>query len=374
VATFAFLAASCIAAAGARAVSIELKGVASDRIERQRAAAAGELPLPGTPALGKVDARLKELGIESGAPILIRAFKASSELELWMRRDDTYVLFATYPVCHWSGGLGPKLREGDRQTPEGFYTVTRRQLHHVGRWRRSLDLGFPNPFDESLGRTGSYILIHGGCSSIGCFAMTNPVAEEIYGLAIAAVRGGQTHIPVHVFPFRMTEANLETAKDSPWRDYWLNLKEGYDSFERTHRPSRVSVCNNRYQFQDLPAAEAADAGPLAVCTETVAAIRNLAESRKHARLTALLAKSGLPLPMMPPFALGGPVGKAARNSDPLITQTSVAPKIPCSLGRASCRKFLSLRRNVAGRKLKERVSSSSRHKKSSKHKRREARR
>lgn len=370
---FAFIAIGCIAASSARAVSIELKDAASDRKDQQRDGAE-RTPLPGTAKAGKIAERLKELGVAPNPAILLRIFKAPSELELWVRRDDTYVLFATYPVCHWSGGLGPKLFEGDKQTPEGFYTVTRRQLHHVGRWPRSLNLGFPNPFDQSQNRTGSYILIHGGCSSVGCFAMTTPVVNEIYRLSLAAVRGGQTHIPVHVFPFRMTDANLEIEKASPWRDFWMNLKEGYDSFERTHRPSRVSICNDRYQFEDLPAAEAADAGPMAVCNETVVAIRKLQQSRKHARVATLLAKSGLPVPMMPPFGLGGPGAKALRQSIvPGLAKSSVSQKPSCSLSRASCRKFLSLRKNVAARKIKQRVSSS-KHKKSSKHKRREARR
>lgn len=353
----------CAAATGAHAVSIELKDVAADRIERQRAAAQGELPLPGTPAIGKAAERLRELGVAPGSAILIRIFKAQSELELWVRRDDSYVLFATYPVCHWSGGLGPKLREGDKRTPEGFYTVTRRQLHHVGRWPRSLNLGFPNAFDKSQNRTGSYILIHGGCSSVGCFAMTNPVVEEIYKLALAAVRGGQTHIPVHVFPFRMTDANLAAEKKSPWHGFWTNLKEGYDAFERTHRPPQVSVCDNRYQFQELPAAEVADSGPLAVCGATIAAIRGLTASRKYARPVSLLAKAGLPLPIIPALTPGGP-----DHPETLETATATfAPRPVCSVQRASCRKFLSLRkRRLANGAQRSKPASSSKRRVSSK--------
>ena len=68
--------------------------------------------------------------------VLIRIFKEESELEMWMQKGERYVHFATYPICHWSGTLGPKLAEGDKQTPEGFYTITRRQLHRIGRWPR----------------------------------------------------------------------------------------------------------------------------------------------------------------------------------------------------------------------------------------------
>ena len=81
--------------------------------------------------------------------------------------------FATYPICLWSGRLGPKLREGDRQAPEGFYTVSAEQLNPNSRWHRSFSLGFPNAFDQAHGRTGSFIMVHGGCPSIGCYAMTD---------------------------------------------------------------------------------------------------------------------------------------------------------------------------------------------------------
>ena len=184
--------AGSLVAGPALAVSIELKDVASDRLERQRAAAEGNLPLPGTPDLSRLTERLAEKGLKLGSPVLLRAFKSESEFEVWVRKDANYVLFATYPVCHWSGTLGPKLREGDKQTPEGFYTVTRAQMRHVGRWPRSLNLGFPNVYDKVLARNGSNILVHGGCSSVGCFAMTNAVIEEIYLFTEQAVSGGQT--------------------------------------------------------------------------------------------------------------------------------------------------------------------------------------
>ncbi len=127
----------------ARALTIELNDVAADRIERQRAAAVGALPLPGTPNVAVLQERLRDKGVSLAEPILIRIFKAESELEIWKQKGDAYVLFATYPICHWSGTIGPKLRDGDRQAPEGFYTVTRSQTRHVGRWPKSLDIGYP---------------------------------------------------------------------------------------------------------------------------------------------------------------------------------------------------------------------------------------
>lgn len=240
------------AAQDAAAVTIELKDVAPDRIERQRAAAEGRLPLADTPDVGRLEQRLAEAGLKPGAPMLMRMFKETSELEVWFEKGERFVLFATYPVCHWSGTLGPKLREGDKQTPEGFYTITNRQMRHLGRWQRAINIGFPNIYDRAHDRSGSYILMHGGCSSVGCFAMTNPVMSEIHGLAAAAIRDGQRHIPVHIFPFRLTDEALAARSESPWHGFWSSLKEGYTSFERTRRPPRVSVCEGRYRVDDAP--------------------------------------------------------------------------------------------------------------------------
>jgi murein L,D-transpeptidase YafK len=248
-------------ASDALAIAIELKDVAADRIERQRAATEGRLPLPNTPDTSRLDQRLKDAGVTRGSPVMLRIFKETSELELWIEKGDAYVLFATYPICHWSGTLGPKLREGDKQTPEGFYTVTRRQLYHYGRWPRSINLGFPNTFDRAQKRDGSYILMHGGCSSVGCFAMTNPVIGEVYGLAQSAVSNGQRYMPVHVFPFRMTDENLAAHASGPWGEFWTDLKRGYQSFERTRRPPRISVCKGQYVVEDAPAKAAEEPAP-----------------------------------------------------------------------------------------------------------------
>jgi murein L,D-transpeptidase YafK len=245
-------------AVAASALEIVLDDVAPDRVERQRRFIQGDVPLAGTPDLTKLDDRLKERDLARGRPIYVRVFKAESELELWMQNTaGTFTLLATYPICHWHGTIGPKLKEGDKQSPEGFYSVGLPQTRLVGRWRKAFNLGFPNVHDQLLSRTGSYILIHGGCSSVGCFAMTDDVQTEIYDLATAALSSGQDRFQVHVFPFRMTAENLSRHADHEWAHTWVDLKPAYDSFERTRVPPAIAVCGVRYKVADR---EPGDAG------------------------------------------------------------------------------------------------------------------
>jgi murein L,D-transpeptidase YafK len=197
-------------------------------------------------AEGELERRLADKGLKVGGPILIRIFKSEALLELWVEAGGRFELFATYPICNWSGSLGPKLTEGDKQSPEGLYSVGARQLHYSVRWRRALDLGFPNTYDRASKRTGSDVLVHGGCTSTGCFAMTDAAMEEIFWLAEAALSHGQKRIQVQAFPFRMTADNLAAHAGSEWDGFWANLKEAYDLFERTRTAPTVSVCNNRY--------------------------------------------------------------------------------------------------------------------------------
>jgi murein L,D-transpeptidase YafK len=224
---------------------------------------------------------------------MIRIFKSESQLELWMRKDGRFALFATYPICFWSGKLGPKEREGDRQAPEGLYTVGLDQLHVVGRHPRSLNVGFPNAFDRAFGRTGSYILVHGGCTSIGCFAMTDPLMDEIYALSEQALRGGQQRIQVQIFPFRMTEANLAPHTNSKWYGFWRNLKEAYDAFEPSRMPPAIGVCRRTYTVTatDTDADQPATASVLSNACEIEPPIAT--SSPAPSRMTRLLAKPRL---------------------------------------------------------------------------------
>jgi murein L,D-transpeptidase YafK len=190
---------------------------------------------------------LQSAGLRLGAPLFLRICKDESTLEAFLDDGRRFTHFRSFPICAWSGALGPKLREGDGQSPEGFYTVRPRQLNPASQFHLSFDLGFPNAFDRAHGRTGSYLMVHGRCVSIGCYAMTDPVIEVIWALLRAALASGQQAVPVHAFPFRMDAADAEARiAASDHADFWGQLRTGWQAFEATGLPPRISVRGRRY--------------------------------------------------------------------------------------------------------------------------------
>ena len=183
-----------------------------------------------------------------GAPVFVRIFKREAELELWLRGGDgKFILFRKYPVCKFSGDLGPKQREGDNQAPEGFYSVAPRQLNPVSKFHLAFNLGYPNEYDRAHGRTGSALMVHGDCVSIGCYAMGDAGIEEIYTLTAAALRAEQGAFDVHVFPFRPTAAALAASAGSPWHAFWQELAPAYALFEHDHLPPQITVNEGHYR-------------------------------------------------------------------------------------------------------------------------------
>ncbi len=202
--------------------------------------------LPGAPDAGHMADRLREKGFKTGDPVYLRIFKGDSLVELWMKRGSRFELFSTYPICAWSGQLGPKLQKGDFQSPEGFYTIGKGQLNPNSHYHRAFNLGYPNSFDAANSRTGDALMVHGSCASAGCYAMTDPVIDELWALVTGALNAGQEHVAVHVFPFRMTEERMTAFAWHPWAGFWRDLKPAYDLFEETRVPPQPSVCNKRY--------------------------------------------------------------------------------------------------------------------------------
>lgn len=249
-----------------------------------------EAPLP--PGLVRTIAA-SNMGVNS--PILIRIFKEESELEVWKQTTDgSYALLKTYPMCAWSGVLGPKKKEGDRQAPEGFYAVTRGQMNPNSSYHLSFDLGYPNAFDRANERTGTHLMVHGSCSSMGCYAMDNGQITEIYALARHAFQGGQGGFQVQAFPFRMTPPNMARHRNNEHMAFWRVLKQGYDRFELTRRPVAVGVCEKRYVFDAvLPDGRTLDAqGQCPAIEEPMAvAQRRMSDEAAEAALAARMSPS-----------------------------------------------------------------------------------
>ena len=203
-------------------------------------------------ALPKLKPLLEKSRLTMGSEIFMRIFKESSELEIFLKDAKTkkFKLLKTYKICSFSGVLGPKQRRGDLQAPEGFYFVPRKSMNPASRFHLSFDLGYPNAFDRAHGRSGDYLMVHGNCISIGCYAMTDARIEEIYTLADAALTKGQKFFRVHCFPFRMTAERMAEAEreKSPWLPFWKNLKQGYDLFERDGIPPDTRVEGTEYRF------------------------------------------------------------------------------------------------------------------------------
>ena len=195
-----------------------------------------------------LEKRLTALNAERGDPLYIRLFKEEALLEVWIRPRDHYEHLKDYRICAFSGHLGPKEKEGDRQSPEGFYQVEKKQLNPNSKFHLSFNLGYPNVYDRASGRTGSFLMIHGNCVSIGCYAMTDAKIEEIYALVESALEERQSYVPVHIFPFRMSDENMARYSENRWYDFWMNLKEGYDYFEAEKMPPRIEVKMKRYQI------------------------------------------------------------------------------------------------------------------------------
>lgn len=220
--------------------------------------------------------RLAGLGSSPEAAMMIRIFKESSELEVWKQvAGGGFKLFKSYQICAWSGDLGPKVKEGDRQSPEGFYTITPGLMNPNSNYYLAFNTGFPNKFDRAYGRTGSDLMVHGDCSSRGCYSMTDESIAEIYALARESFKGGNASFQLQIYPFRMSAANLAKHAENPNMSFWKDIKEGYDRFEISKAPVSWDVCNKEYVF-DVPGGETLDA--LGSCPVTV--VQNVPASVK----------------------------------------------------------------------------------------------
>lgn len=212
--------------------------------DRYRGSARHNIPIPSA-----TYTLMSEKGMSKDQPVLIRSYKKESELEVWKRKaNGEYALLKTFPMCRWSGQLGPKVREGDRMAPEGFYAITPAQMNPNSAYYVSFNMGYPNAYDRSYGRTGAHLMVHGACSSAGCYSMTDDQIGEIYALVREAQNAGQKAVQMQALPFRMTPENLAKHRLDPNIAFWKNLKEGTDYFEVTKDEPPVTVAGGRYVF------------------------------------------------------------------------------------------------------------------------------
>ncbi|MDK1490477.1 murein L,D-transpeptidase family protein [Sinorhizobium sp. 7-81] len=197
----------------------------------------------------KMTAKMRELGMQKTSPIALRIFKEEGTLEVWKANAaNRFQLLKSYKICAWSGKLGPKVKEGDRQAPEGFYPLFPHQMNPNSNYYLAINTGFPNTYDKANGRSGTHLMIHGACSSSGCYSMTDEQIIEIFALARDAFRGGQQSVQLQAFPFRMTAENMARHRDNSNIEFWKMLKAGYDQFEVTKRPPEVNFCERKYVF------------------------------------------------------------------------------------------------------------------------------
>jgi murein L,D-transpeptidase YafK len=248
------------------------------------------------PLSAEILAELDARQMTREAPILIRIFKEESELEVWkVDKSGRFALLRTYPICRWSGSLGPKFQEGDGQAPEGFYTITPNLMNPRSAYFLAINTGFPNVHDRANGRTGSALMIHGDCASVGCYAMTDEQITDIYSLAREAYFGGQRAFQVQAFPFRMTPLNMARHRSSPHLPFWKVLKQGNDHFEATRKEPNVAVCDRRYVFDAQPSGSFNPVGrcPAYKVPPQIASAVADKQSRDE-RETAALISSGVP--------------------------------------------------------------------------------
>jgi murein L,D-transpeptidase YafK len=346
------------------AVSSRLRGVALGQsiLSRTRAAAlavAGTLLLSGciangvnvgggakhmAPLSSQMLALLDQKEMDKQSPILLRIYKQEAELEVWKQtREGRYALLKSYPICRWSGELGPKIKEGDRQAPEGFYAITPELMNPHSNYHLAFNLGFPNAFDQSLARTGAFLMVHGDCSSRGCYAMTDEQISEIFSLAREAFDGGQLAFQVQALPFHMTPRNLASHRNNPHLAFWRMLKEGSDHFEVTGLEPKIDVCGKRYVFNAIPFDLSTPFSPQRSCPAfdvpveiaTAVAAKRQKDDREYAALVArdvptLPVLTGRDGGMNPIFAAKFQSSPTSEDGQRLAVQPTLPGTVPAT--------------------------------------------
>ena len=189
-----------------------------------------------------VDEMLSIKGISTtNFEVFFRAFKQEQKFEIWAKNkaEITFKLIKTYDFCAATGILGPKRQSGDRQMPEGFYTID--AFNPTSNYYLSFRVNYPNASDKKFADSlnpGDNIFVHGSCITIGCIPVGDENIKEIYLLA-ARAKGGEQEIPIHIFPNKMTNENYNSlnsqfASNALLLEFWSWLKPGFDAFEKSN--------------------------------------------------------------------------------------------------------------------------------------------
>ncbi len=258
------------------------------------------------PISGATLAKMEALDTTPSSPTLIRTYKKEAELEIWkMKSNGEYALLKAYPMCRWSGQLGPKKREGDMQVPEGFYSIAPGQMNPTSHYYLAFNVGYPNAYDRAYGRTGGNVMVHGVCSSAGCFSMTDEQVADIYAIARDSFSGGQREIQLQSYPFHMTAENMAKFRLDPNIDFWKNLKDGSDHFDVTKTEPSVLVCGKHYVFDATTKDEVSGSEPCPALKRDESVEAQVAEKeQKDDAKVAELAASGVK-PVRLVYADGG---------------------------------------------------------------------
>ena len=335
--------------AGLLMAALAVAGCTGANLEHVAGGAKAEKKLPQ-----KILTAMKAKGMTRTSPVMARIFKEEGKLEIWKQKTNgRYDIISSYDICKWSGKLGPKYIEGDRQAPEGFYTVRPAQMNPRSSFHLAFNIGYPNAYDRAHGRSGANLMVHGACSSSGCYSMTDEQIEEIYAFGRDAFRGGQTEFQIQAFPFRMTAANMARYRKDPNYEFWTMLKEGYDQFEITKVPPKVDVCEKRYVFNRIPEGTAAfnatAACPPSTQPETLTTAYQSYQSNYEAAFALAVAKDTQP----PKPTIAGlkeanlvsewsrkkakgqrvPIEPPSLNADGTVTQTARMGRIDSPAGK-----------------------------------------
>ena len=282
-------------------------------------------PKATKPLPAKIVAKMKAKGMEKNSPIYFRLFKDEHVVEVWKQKvNGKFEMIQNYNICAWSGTLGPKYKEGDRQAPEGFYAIKAPQMNPASQYYLSINTGFPNTYDRAHGRSGAHLMLHGACSSSGCYSLTDDNISEVFAFARDAFAGGQQEIMLEALPFRMTPEKMALYSKHKDFAFWQMIKEGYDYFELTKTPPKVGFCEKKYAFNKPEATNINAACPAPAQTPFAATYASYQSKYESAYAAAAKKFEHTPFPIV----MGGKSRPLNKKWEPQPVKPAKSAQLP----------------------------------------------